>query len=179
VAAAAAVELAASLAKLDALTQNYRFSDASTLLKNLTADPVGAQRTSLIFVTNSAAVFLSDLEADLAKSPVKGDFTLKSGGIIRQISISPAGDLTVSEADGTSRRASWGDFSADALVQLHRIFVKTPKSESERLRRTECAICYDWLVGNRDRALKAASYFSQSCADFKQRWEAIAGGLPK
>jgi hypothetical protein len=57
--------------------------------------------------------------------------------------------------------------------------VKTPKSESERLRRNECAISYDWLAGNRERALSAATLLSQGSADFKRRWDAISLGLPK
>jgi hypothetical protein len=93
--------------------------------------------------------------------------------------MAPTGELTVSEANGKSRRANWTDFSADALINLHRIVVKTPKSESERLRRNECAICYDWLAGNRERALNAAVVLSQGSADFKRRWDAISRGLPK
>jgi hypothetical protein len=74
--------------------------------------------------------------------------------------------------------AKWGDFSPDAIIALHRIFVKNSTSEQERLRRHECAISFDWLAGNRERALQAASILSRENPAFKQRWETISSGLP-
>jgi hypothetical protein len=65
------------------------------------------------------------------------------------------------------------------LIALHRIFVKTPQSELERLRRHQCAIAFDWLAGNRERSLSAAALLVQSSPTFKRQWETIAAGLPK
>lgn len=177
--AVAAAELASTLAKIDTLTKKESFAEAAAELKKLTVDPPAARRSSLIYVTDNAANFLTDLAADITKNPVTGKFELKSGAVIEKISIGPDGQLLVIEAGGASRRVNWADISADALIRLHRIVVKTPKSESERLRRNECAISYDWLAGNRERALGAATLLSQGSADFKRRWDAIALGLPK
>jgi eukaryotic-like serine/threonine-protein kinase len=175
----AAAELASTLAKIDTLTKKESFAEAAAELKKLTVDPPGARRSSLIYMTDNAANFLTDLAADITKNPVTGKFELKSGAVIEKISIGPDGQLLVIEAGGASRRVNWADISADALIRLHRIVVKTPKSESERLRRNECAISYDWLAGNRERALSAATLLSQGSADFKRRWDAISLGLPK
>jgi len=82
-------------------------------------------------------------------------------------------------ADGRSRPCEWTDFPPDALIALHRVIVRNPKSEAERLRRHECAIAFDWLAGNRERALAAASVLSQTSPVFKQRWDEISSGLPK
>jgi eukaryotic-like serine/threonine-protein kinase len=166
-------------AKLDELAKDCRFSEASAYLKALPADPKGATRASLVSVADASAVFLSDLEADLAKEPVTGEFQMKSGDVVRKLAISPQAVITVTDAGGLTRTATWADFSPDALIALHRLFVKNPKSELERLRRHECAISYDWLAGNRERALAAAATLSQSSPAFKQRWESIASGLPK
>ena len=124
-------------------------------------------------------MFLTDLEADLAREPVTGEFQTKAGDVIRKIAIGPQAVITVTDAGGLPHTAKWADFSPDALIALHRLFVKNPKSELERLRRHECAISYDWLAGNRERALAAAASLSQSSPAFKQRWDTIAGGLPK
>ncbi len=167
------------LAKLDELAKQCRFVDASKLLKSLTAAPAGATLASLLSVTEASTVFLTDLEADLAREPVSVDFQMRSGEVVRKIAIGPEAAITVTEAAGLSRTVTWADFSPDALIALHRVFVKTPRSELERLRRHECAISYDWLAGNRGRALAAAASLSQSSAAFKHRWDGIASGLPK
>ena len=104
---------------------------------------------------------------------------MKAGETVRKIAIGPQTVITVTDAAGVTRTAKWAEFSPDALIALHRLFVKNPKSEVERLRRHECAISYDWLAGNRERALAAAATLSQSSPAFKQRWDSIASGLPK
>jgi hypothetical protein len=129
-------------------------------------------------VAESSAVFLADLEEDLAKGPVTAELLLKSGETATTISLD--GDkLSITNAAGQTRTATWADFFPDALIALHRVFVKTPKNEFERLRRHECAISYDWLAGNRERARNAANVLSTSSIAFKQRWDSIATGLPK
>lgn len=161
------------------LAKECRFAEASTYIKALPADPQGATRVSLASVADASAAFLSDLEADLAKEPVSSDFQMKAGETVRKIAIGPQTVITVTDAAGVTRTAKWAEFSPDALIALHRLFVKNPKSEVERLRRHECAISYDWLAGNRERALAAAATLSQSSPAFKQRWDSIASGLPK
>lgn len=172
-------DLVAILAKLDEFAKECRFPEASAYLKALPTDPKGATRVSLVSVADGAAVFLTDLEADLAKEPVTGEFLMKAGDVIRKLAIGPQAVIAVTDAAGSVRTAKWADFSPDALIALHRLFVKNPKSELERLRRHECAISYDWLAGNRERALAAATTLSQSSPAFKQRWDTIASGLPK
>ena len=172
-------DLVSMLAKLNEFARDCRFTEATAELKKLPSDPAGATRASLISVTDSAAIFLADLEADLKKGAVAGEFAMKSGDVVRNVSLNSAGGVVVTTANGLTRSAKWGDFSPDALIGLHRIGVKNPTSEKERLRRHECAISYDWLAGNRDRALKAADLLSKSSPVFKNRWEAIASGLPK
>ena len=166
------------LAKLDELAKECRFSEASDYLKAPAAAPQGATQAALASVAAASAVFLADLEADLAKEPVTGEFQMRAGDVSRKIAIGPQAVITVTDAGGLPRTAKWADFSPDALIALHRLFVKNPKSELERLRRHECAISYDWLAGNRERALAAAASLSQSSPAFKQRWDTIAGGLP-
>lgn len=172
-------EMVEIMAKLGELAKECRFSEASAQLKSMASDPAGATRASLLSIADSSAVFLTDLEADLAREPVSGEFPMKSGDVARKISRGPQGVLTVTNAAGTTRSARWADFSPDALIALHRMFVKNPKSEAERLRRHECAISFDWLAGNRERALSAAATLSQSSPEFKKHWETIASGLPE
>lgn len=174
-----APDLDTVMAKLAEFSRDCRFPDASTYLLFLAADPEGATRSSLLAVSEAAVALLSDLTEDLRRQAATGEFSMKSGDVAGRISIDPAGVITTVDAKRKSSPAKWGDFSPDAIIALHRIFVKNSTSEQERLRRHECAISFDWLAGNRERALAAAAALSKESPAFKQRWETIASGLPK
>ena len=171
--------LAEVLARLGGFAGECRFQDAASYLKSLAADPPGATRSSLLAMAESSAVFLADIEDDLAREPVSADLELKTGEVMGKVSMAGDGVILATSADGQSKRCKWGDFSPDALITLHRLYVKNPKSELERLRRHECAIAFEWLAGSRERAFAAAAVLAQGSAAFKQRWDSISGGLPK
>jgi tRNA A-37 threonylcarbamoyl transferase component Bud32 len=178
-AASTAPDLATVMAKLAEFSKDFRFPDASAYLVFLSADPEGATRASLLAVSDASAALFADLAEDLRKEAASGEFPMKSGEVVGKITIDPAGVITIVDASQKSVPAKWGDFSPDAVIALHRIFVKNSTSESERLRRHESAISFDWLAGNRERALLAASVLSRENQAFKQRWETTASGLPK
>jgi eukaryotic-like serine/threonine-protein kinase len=167
------------LPRIAELARDCRFIEAITFIKALPSDPAGASRASLLAIAESAVVFLADIEDDLAKQPVSTTFQLKSGESMTSIAIDDKGVITATAADGVTRPCKWTDFPPEALIALHRILVKNPKSELERLRRHECAIAYEWLSGDREHALNAASILAQNSPTFKQRWETISSGLPK
>lgn len=176
---AGAVDLTVVMEKLHGFAEACTFGDAIRFIKSLPSDPKGATRVSLLMVAEASAVFLSDIEADLRIKPVSGDFPLKSGEVVHEVFINSKGEVTITDSAENVKPVKWGDFSADAIIALHRIFVANPKSEFERVRRHECAISYDWLAGNRERALSAAAVLSQTSPEFKQRWETISSGLPQ
>jgi serine/threonine protein kinase len=169
----------AAMAKLEEFSKDCLFPEAAAFLKSFPADSTDAAWTSLLSLTESSAVFLADLQADIAKQPMNGEFLMKSGEVINGIFIDDAGSLTATDGTGRRRPVKWGEFSVDALIGLHRIVVKNPMSEAERLRRHECAISYAWIAGDREHALAAAATLAQGSPAFKQRWDSIAGGLPK
>jgi eukaryotic-like serine/threonine-protein kinase len=167
------------LARIAGLARESRFVEVINLIKALPTDPAGASRTSLLAIAQSAVVFLEDIAQDLARQPLNTEFQLKSGETMNRIAIDVKGTITATAADGTTRSCKWTDFPPEALIALHRILVKNPKSELERLRRHECAIAYEWLCGDREHAMNAAAILAQNSPAFKQRWESISGGLPK
>jgi eukaryotic-like serine/threonine-protein kinase len=176
---APAWDAAAAMAKVDSLSKECRFGEAATYLKSFSDSPPDATRDSLLTLTEAADTFLADLKEDLVKQPMVGEFALRSGETVRMIAVDAAGNLVVTDSGMQRRPTGWADFSADALIGLHRTFVKNPKTEAERLLRHERAISYDWLAGDREHALAAAAALAQVSPEFKERWDSIAGGLPK
>jgi tRNA A-37 threonylcarbamoyl transferase component Bud32 len=157
-----------------------RFTEMADSLKKLPRDASTEKlASSLVSLAESSIVFLEDLENDLAKEPVSAELPLRSGETVTKVSIGADRKLSATTSAGSTKTCTWADFSPDALITLHRIFVRNPASDLERLRRHECAIAYDWLAGNRERALSAAAKLSLDSPSFRQRWSAITEGLPK
>ncbi|MBC8126725.1 MAG: serine/threonine protein kinase [Gloeobacteraceae cyanobacterium ES-bin-144] len=166
-------------AKINEFASEYRFAAASEYIKTLNKDPDGIKRVSLLVIVEAAADFLADLEMDLAKEPVLAGFPVKSGETLSRISCDAQGAVIAYSNTGELRKCKLTDFSADSLVGLYRALSKTPKTEAQQIRRHECAIAFDWLVGNRERAVAAAAVLAQSSPDFKKRWEEVVSGLPQ
>jgi hypothetical protein len=122
---------------------------------------------------------LTRKSAKLLQQAVSADLPLKSGETMARVYIAPNGGIIASTADGKGRFCKWSDFSPDALIAIHRVLVKNTTNEVELLRRHECAISFDWLAGNRERAISAAAVISQGSPEFKERWDAISAGFPQ
>jgi tRNA A-37 threonylcarbamoyl transferase component Bud32 len=166
------------LAKLATYADQCAFEDAGKYLASLPETKDDANRASLLAVTEAAAIFLTDLEQDLASETAIAELPLKAGGVIEKLAVAAGGKLEATGADGASRPIAWSELSPDAMIALHQLMMKNTMSDTERMRRHECAISFDWLAGNRDRALRAAEVLSEGSPAFKARWEKIAGGLP-
>ncbi len=176
--AAAAVDLPSVMAILAGHARDCDFASATAYLRALTGEPAGASRASLLTMVEYAENFLTDLQHDLTTSSATLPLSLKSGEPIRKLSVDALGTLICTDALGKETQTTWGAFTADSLISLHRALVKKPTSEPERRRRHLCAIAFDWLAGNRQRALTAVATLAQASPTFKQQWDSIASGLP-
>jgi eukaryotic-like serine/threonine-protein kinase len=166
------------LARLAGFAESWDFGQAAAYLKGLPEDPPEATRASLLALTEAAMVFLTELGGDIAREPLTGELPMRDGRVALTLAMTGDGSLSARLEGGETVACEWSDFTADALIAAHRILVKRPASEIERMRRHECAIAFDWLAGNRERALAAALNLSQNSAVFKKRWDSISGGLP-
>jgi hypothetical protein len=167
------------LGKLADFTAERRFAEAAAWLKELPDGASGVSKEALLAVTEAASAFLTDMAGDLAREPFTGNLSLSDGVSVTRVSAGPDGSITAIPASGGTRACTWRDFPPDALIDMHRVLVANPASESERLRRHECAIAFDWLAGNRERALAAAAKLSAASPAFRKRWDTIAAGLPR
>lgn len=172
-------ELSAVMEKVVTLVGENRFTEAYVYLKDLPADPEGATKESLMSIVKHASVFFPDMEVDLAKGSVATEILTKSGERGIAISAGESGMPLVTGANGRKHPVSWAEISPDSLITLHRILVKGATGEIEKMRRHQCAISYDWLAGNRTRALQAAGQLSQTSSIFKDTWDKIVPGLPQ
>jgi serine/threonine protein kinase len=169
----------AMLAKLAEFAAGRRFAECAAWLKTLPDSSPGVSKEALLAVAEAAAAFLTDIGEDLSREPFTGGLPLMDGESVTRVSVGTDGFITAALASGGTRSCEWKDFSPDALISIHRVLVANPASENEWLRRHECAIAFDWLAGNRERALSAAAKLSEASPAFKKRWDAISAGLPR
>jgi tRNA A-37 threonylcarbamoyl transferase component Bud32 len=161
-----------------ALAAEFRFSEAAVLLRSVeTSEETSAAQLAWLTLTEAANVFLGDLEEDLVKSSgaVIPRLELKSGDEARDVRFDGRGALV----DGDARMIRWADVSPGALIDLHRDRVRQTASGIEALRRHECAIAFDWLAGDRARAMAAAARLADQHPAFRTRWDAILPHLPR
>jgi hypothetical protein len=169
----------AVLAKLADFAAGRKFAEAAAWLKQLPNGAPGVKKDALLAVTEAASAFLTDIGEDLSREPFSGELPLVDGGSVTRLSMGRDGSITAVQSSGGTRACAWKDFSPDALIAMHRVLVANPASETERLRRHECAIAFDWLTGNHERALAAAARLSEASPAFRKRWDAISAGLPR
>ncbi len=167
------------LAKLAEFSADRRFAESTVWLKELPDDVPGVTRQALLSMAEAASVFLTDISEDLSREPFTGELPLKEGGSVTRISVGMDGSITAIPTSGGTRSCEWKDFAPDALIAMHRVLVANTASVTERLRRHECVIAFDWLAGNRERALAAAAKLSEISPAFRKRWDAISAGLPR
>ncbi len=177
--AATATDPAVVMEKLRALADSCQFREAGEYLATQPEEIGDATRASLLAVTAAAGKFLEDLEGDIAEDPAIVELPLKSGGTVTRLATDADGRLLATDAEGKTHIAEWSEFSADAMISLHQLVMKNPMTDAERVRRHESAISFDWLAGNRERALRAAAVLSEGSPAFKKRWDELASGLPK
>jgi len=163
---------------VEELARECRFSDASQYLKSLPGDPDGLATASLISLSDSASAFLTDMEADLAVSGASAVLVLKEGGKVTSLTTTTSGNLRGRKESGDIAEFSWSDFTTESIHELYRGLVRSQSVEAEKLRRHESAIAFEWLAGDRERALIAAERLAQENPAFKFRWTKIVAGLP-
>lgn len=164
------------LGHFDGLVKACKFDEAADFVKSLTGNPSGATRESLLAVNSAAVSFLAFLEEDINRSANPVQLRLRSGETLDNVKAPKPGQLAGSNGGGEH---TWGEIDPESVIQLYRTTARSRVGEIDQLQRHESAIAYDWLVGNRSRAIAAADRLSVDSAIFKRRWDLLAGGLPR
>jgi hypothetical protein len=129
-------------------------------------------------VSQASLNLLTEIEADLLKGPVNLPLTLKDGTVI--VSMVVKDDALYSkDQTGKVREIRWMDLAPDQVIKLNAELVKRLTTETDRTRRMESAIAFEWLSGQRKSAIAAAESLAKKSDSFRSRWEAVSPGLPK
>ena len=149
--------LADARPEIDQLCKDFKFNEAVAKIKSL--QPAASEKPvcdSLRALGESAATLLADLTTDLGRGEIAVDLKARDGNAsYAKIAAADSGKLRVTDIVGSSTDILWKDLAADSIIDLHRVLVRNAP-DSEKLRRHESAIAFDWLAGDRDRATGAA-----------------------
>jgi len=167
------------LEEVDLLGKSYRFDEISNWVSKLQEDPAGARRQALTDIADSASAFLSEIKSDLEEKPIEIQLDLTDGTTITTLALVGGEQLYGRLESGVDRKLEWKDFSSEQLIELYRELVKSPATQEERMSRHESAIAFEWLAGDRERAVAAAERLSEESPEFETRWEVMSKGLPE
>lgn len=166
------------LRDIDFFSKGYRFSEIIRRLNEFKGDPPGCKRASLMVVSQESLNLLTEIQADLTKEAVSLRMTLQDGTLITSLVVKDA-KLYCKKPNGDFREIRWMDLAPDQFLRLHSELLKRLTAEPDRTRRMELAIAFEWLVGERARALASAESLAKTNGSFRNRWEAVSPGLPK
>jgi tRNA A-37 threonylcarbamoyl transferase component Bud32 len=165
--------------QVESLVASYSFGEIVELLSKLKNDPPGGKRESLLRVAQTAVVFMDDIESALRAKPVSLPLKLTDGTGVSSLVIPEGKKLTAKLSNGDIKQLDWEEFPADQLLALHGELGKTASDDKERLRRQISAIGFDWLAGDRKRAVGSAEGLSEENEGFRKLWDAFSPGLPE
>ena len=167
------------LKEIRKFVETYQFAKALKYISEMEGDTDGYKKSALHDVAEAALAFYSQLKADVSKNAVSVDLTLADGSEATGVAIDSNSQLVARTGDDELKEIRWRDIPPDAMIAIYREVIKSPTDEEERMRRHETAIAFDWLAGDRERALSAAAMLSEESEAFRKRWESLAEGLPK
>jgi hypothetical protein len=161
------------------LCRGFRFDEAAEGLKAAVVKPADQrERDAMLALVESAATHLPALEGDLRGDPVAVNLPAGDGATVFTTAASPApGRLKLADAAGNTREIGWQELPPASINDLYRLLVRNVAGEADRLRRHEAAIAFEWLAGDRDRAVAAAERLAKDHEAFRRRWEGISSAL--
>lgn len=165
--------------EIEKLAKSYEFIKVVQYIKAMEGATPGYKKSSLLTIAEFAVVFFAEMKSDLRRQAVSVEAALRDGTSVTGVALDTEGRLVTRLSDGERRQISWKELPPDAMIAIYRELVKNPAGDSERLRRHESAIAFDWLAGDRARALAAAARLSEESNTFKKRWQRLSIGLPK
>lgn len=166
------------LRDIDFFAKGYRFAEIVEKLNEFKGDPPGCKRASLLVVSRASLDLLSEIEADLLKGQANLPMTLKDGTAIVSLVVKDE-RLYSKDQNGEVREIRWMDLAPDQVIRLNDELVKRLATETDRMRRNESAVAFEWLSGERKGAIAAAESLAKTSESFRSRWEAVSPGLPK
>ncbi len=105
------------MAEIQTLAKEYKFIEIVEKASRLTTDPPGCSREALLGISQSALVFLTELETDLASNPVVISLKTKDETEVSSLGIASEEQLVGKLPDGEVIDLVWTDFSTEQLVE--------------------------------------------------------------
>lgn len=160
--------------------KGYEFAEIVDMLSRQDGGAQGGRRQSVLRIAQVAQVFISDIEAALRGKAFSLPLTLEDGTAVGSLIITEGDDKLMAKlASGLVREVRWREFPPDQLLALHDALWKAPAAQAEELRHKTSAIAFDWLSGDRKRAVRSAVSLSETSEDFGRIWNAISRDLPE
>ncbi|MGE9270929.1 MAG: serine/threonine protein kinase [Verrucomicrobiales bacterium] len=152
------------------------FADSVEVLKNWApSGEVGKKRRlAYMQLVQAAQSFLAELGESVAQGETEVVIETRDGRTFQRIEGGSVEGLLIEENEAEAIFVPWSRIKADSVIGLHRAVSKGQGLEMELMRRHEQAVAFDYLVGNRERALEAAERLAAVSETFGRRWQVVS-----
>ena len=154
--------------------EKAQFRQAIALLKNWTPtkDEIKSKQQAYLNLTWQADFFVSKLHERIPKNGLRLTLQSRDGRTFKQIAVRPDNQLVLTDSDDMKSILSVRQLDPNSLIQIHRELIKlTPNDDRENMKNHTRALAFDYLSGNRERALEAGKRLSDSDDRFRQLWD--------
>lgn len=160
---------------LAARVKACQFEEASQMLRQWRPEDRMARERKRIYtqLIQASQTFLAEIgesaqgtEAELPIRTRDGrDYVKVVGGSVHR--------LRVESSSGKVDELEWLEIEPESLISLHRELLKSQGEHLDSLRRHEHAVSFDFLAGDRSRAVEAAERLGKVSELFARRWELV------
>ena len=166
---------AGDLTALDESLRECRFSEAIGMLREWQPDDWKGRERRKVYMqlVQAAQTFLAELGESAGEIQAEIPMKSRDGREFVKVVNGTVHHLSLRNADGQVSKLGWPEIDPESLIALHRECVKGGGQDLSSLRRHEHAVAFDFLSGNRTRALSAAERLSEVSELFGRRWQAV------
>ena len=156
-----------------------QFDEATQILRRWRPKNDKDREKKMVYsqLLQSSQVFLAEIgesaegsEVEIAiKTRDQRDYVKVIGGGVHH--------LNVQDSEGKEAKLPWSEIDPESLILLHRELVKSGGGHIDAIRRHEHAVSFDFLAGDRGRAIEAAKRLGRNSELFARRWKLVESVL--
>lgn len=154
--------------------QNAQFRQALVLLKKWKPrkPEIKSKQQAYLNLTWNAEFFLSKLHERIPKNGLYLQLQSRDGRSFSHIGLRDNDQFVFTDQSGKKLFLSPHQLEPDSLILIHRELTKrNPDDYNENMKYHTQALAFDYLSGNRERALEAGKRLSDSDDSFRRRWD--------
>jgi serine/threonine protein kinase len=152
-----------------------RFAESAGMIRDWkpSDEEEAARRDAYLQLVQASQAFLADLGESAQELSPEVPIKSRNGRTFTKVASGDAHHLEVQANEAEPVKLRWPEIEPESLIALHRAVTKGGGQDLDSLRRHEHAVAFDFIAGNRQRAIEAAARLSEVSELFDRRWKSL------